>query len=137
MILPVDLSFQEPLCCSGQLNEMAPGYGQSMAQQPQYQEERKVADKCRQDSTNQQQDDSDRNNFAPCHKICEFSVNWRENNATQRGDRRQQLDNTRSNIRKRRLNRREYRIEDALWDREQGQRQNTHLEYITMNHLGH
>ena len=37
MILPVDLSFQEPLCCNGQLKEMAPGCRQSMAQQPQYQ----------------------------------------------------------------------------------------------------
>jgi hypothetical protein len=37
MILPVDLSFQEPLCCRGQLKEMAPDCGQSMTQQPQYQ----------------------------------------------------------------------------------------------------
>ncbi len=37
MILPVDLSFQEPLCCSGQLKEIAPGLGQSITQQPQYQ----------------------------------------------------------------------------------------------------
>ena len=35
--LPVTLSFQEPLCCNGQLKLMAPGQGQSMTQQPQYQ----------------------------------------------------------------------------------------------------
>ena len=35
--LPVILSFHEPLCCSGQLKEIAPGCLQSIAQQPQYQ----------------------------------------------------------------------------------------------------
>ena len=37
MTFPVTLSFQEPLCCIGQLKEIAPGCLQSLTQQPQYQ----------------------------------------------------------------------------------------------------
>jgi hypothetical protein len=37
MTLPVTLSFQDPLCCMGQLKEIAPGRGQSLTQQPPYQ----------------------------------------------------------------------------------------------------
>jgi hypothetical protein len=37
MTLPVTLSFHDPLCCMGQLKEIAPGRGQSLTQQPPYQ----------------------------------------------------------------------------------------------------
>jgi hypothetical protein len=76
-------------------------------------------------------------NFAPCHKIRELSINRRENNAAERRDRRQQLDDARSDVRKRRLDRREHWIEHALRDRERSQGQNTDLEYIAINILDH